>query len=99
VSILKQVTDHRLPREFDYHRMPAPWIQMKLLRILSLLGRADQAASEQMYEVLLDVMRKADAAINVGYAIIYEAVRTVTTIYPNTTLLDAAVRRGREGAG
>lgn len=44
VSILKQITDHRLPREFDYHRMPAPWIQMRLLRILALLGRADRVA-------------------------------------------------------
>jgi AP-4 complex subunit epsilon-1 len=60
VSILKQITEHRLPRDFDYHRIPAPWVQMKLLRILSLLGRADQAASESMYEVLLDVMRRAD---------------------------------------
>ncbi|CAN0466124.1 unnamed protein product [Discosporangium mesarthrocarpum] len=42
MSILKQITEHRLPREYDYHRMPAPWIQMRLLRILSILGRADR---------------------------------------------------------
>jgi AP-4 complex subunit epsilon-1 len=69
VSILKQITEHRLPREFDYHRIPAPWIQMNLLRILALLGRGDQSSSEGMYEILVDCMKRADTGINVGYAI------------------------------
>jgi len=90
VSILKQVVEHRLPREFDYHRMPAPWIQMRLLRLLAVLGHGDQKVSEGMYEMLIDVMKRSDTGINVGYAVMYECVRTVTAVYPNAALLDAA---------
>ncbi len=92
VSILKQVTEHRLPRDFDYHRIPAPWIQMDLLRLLATLGHADRRASESMYEVLGDVMKRAAIGTNIGYAIVYECVRTVTAIYPNPTLLEAAAQ-------
>lgn len=75
-----------------------------------MLGRGDQASSEGMYEVVVEVMKRADTGINVGYAIgkliisyvvtisitnqciflVYEVVQTVTTIYPNPLLLDAA---------
>lgn len=28
LSGFRQITEHRLPRDFDYHRMPAPWLQV-----------------------------------------------------------------------
>ena len=31
-SILQQVISRKLPSDFDYHGVPAPWIQMSLLR-------------------------------------------------------------------
>eukprot|EP01084_Bolivina_argentea_P261513 441958_1 len=67
-------------------------MQIKLLQILALLGTENKCASEGMYEVLHEVMRRADIGIDVGYAIIYECVRTVTTIYPNTQLLAEAAK-------
>mmetsp|Transcript_22316 Transcript_22316/g.51701 ORF Transcript_22316/g.51701 Transcript_22316/m.51701 type:complete len:939 (+) Transcript_22316:78-2894(+) len=90
VSILKQITEHRLPRDFDYHRMPAPWLQVKLLSILSILGTADKATSEHMYEILQECMRRADSGVNVGYAIIYECVKCITKIFPDHGLLELA---------
>jgi len=90
VSILKQIGEHRLPTDFDYHRVPAPWMQIRLVRILSLLGQADASASSGMYEIIFDTMKKADIGINAGYAIVYECIKCITKIYPNTKLLDAA---------
>lgn len=52
ISILKQICERRLPSEYDYHRIPAPWMQMKIVRILSVIGKNDMACSEGMYEIL-----------------------------------------------
>eukprot|EP00001_Collodictyon_triciliatum_P016755 03141_5 len=55
-------------------------------------GVDDQSASEGMYDVLFDVLRKSEEGASSHYAIVYEAVRTISSIYPNVPLLEAAAR-------
>ena len=42
VSILKQVVQKRLPKHYEYHHVPAPWTQVKILRLLGILGANDK---------------------------------------------------------
>ena len=89
--ILKQVIENKLPKEFNYHRFPGPWIQNSILEILSLLGKDDQHTSEMMYEVIGQCLRNADRiGINIGYATVYQCVKTICTIYPNSHLIELA---------
>lgn len=91
VSILKQVAERRLPKTYDYHQMPAPFIQIKLLKILALLGSGDKQASGHMYTVLGDIFRKCESSSNIGNAVLYQCICCVSSIHPNPKLLDAAV--------
>ncbi|GJP56805.1 hypothetical protein CLOM_g15852 [Closterium sp. NIES-68] len=103
LSILKQVAEGRLPKSFDYHRVPAPFIQIKLLKLLALLGANNSTASEPMYPVIADVIRRIsesqpkagttgrrdDSQVTAGNAILYEAIRTVAAIHPSDALLSS----------
>ncbi|KAK1430733.1 hypothetical protein QVD17_13686 [Tagetes erecta] len=90
VNILKQVAERRLPKTYDYHQTPAPFIQIKLLKILALLGSGDKKSSEQMYTVIGDIMRKSDTASNIGNAILYECICCISSIQPSPKLLETA---------
>lgn len=91
-NILKQVSEGRLGRAWDYHRAPAPFVQIQLLRLLALLGAGDMEATQNMQAVILDVWRRADAlASTVGVVLVYECMRTATALVPTDALLGAAL--------
>eukprot|EP01028_Stygiella_incarcerata_P012967 TRINITY_DN80_c0_g2_i1.p1 TRINITY_DN80_c0_g2~~TRINITY_DN80_c0_g2_i1.p1 ORF type:complete len:1180 (+),score=336.70 TRINITY_DN80_c0_g2_i1:356-3541(+) len=93
VNILNQILEHRLPRDYDYHRIPAPWLQIQLLKMLRFLGEDDEAASKEMYGVLGEVMHRVSTGVNVGYAVLSECFRTITSIYPSSTLITTAASK------
>jgi AP-4 complex subunit epsilon-1 len=44
-----------------------------------------------MYEIITTVIKRSDdSAINVGYALVYQCLRTITCIFPSQELLDLA---------
>jgi AP-4 complex subunit epsilon-1 len=64
---------------------------MKILEILAYLGADDKASSEQMYEMLSQILKRGDdAGINIGYALVYQCLKCITTIFPSQSLIDAA---------
>eukprot|EP00794_Sanderia_malayensis_P009386 gene9386-10375_t len=93
VNILKQVIEFRLPSEFTYYNVPAPWIQIKLFKILAHLGRDDQQQSEKMYEILKQCIDTAYIENNIGCAVLSECLYTAATIHPNKQLSEATARR------
>lgn len=90
VKILSQIREHKLPADYDYHRIPAPWVQIQILRIFGLLGAADQTSSEKMYPILSMCIKRSEVESNIADAIQYESIRTICKIYPNDTLLKSA---------
>lgn len=91
VIILKQVIEHKLPKEFDYHRLPAPWIQMKLMQLLEILGKGDLKASEHSYTILEQALKRTDdGSNNIAFAVSYQCVKTICNIYPNPSLIQEA---------
>lgn len=42
VNLQKTILDGKMAKDYDYHGVAAPWIQMKLLRLMGMLGADDQ---------------------------------------------------------
>jgi len=65
LSILQQVVTRKLPAMFDYHNIPAPWLQIKLIECLTLLAIHDK---QYGYHLILsaDISRYLDFSVGQG---------------------------------
>ncbi|KNH07586.1 epsilon-adaptin AP-1/4 adapter complex gamma/epsilon subunit [Perkinsela sp. CCAP 1560/4] len=90
IAILRQIIEHRLTRNYDYHRIPAPWTQILVLRILRKILKADNSQLSECIEIFKEVMKRSDIDLNIGYAVIYEVIRTICVINAPKDLLDEA---------
>ncbi|EAN96655.1 putative epsilon-adaptin [Trypanosoma cruzi] len=90
LSILKQIGEHRLSREYEYHGIPAPWLQIKLLQMLPILIGDEPSLARKCEEALREVITRADNGLVIGYAVMCEAIRVITLIPTIPTLVELA---------
>lgn len=91
INIFNKILDVKIPRQYDYARLPAPWMQIKLLQILGKLCKNDKEASEEVYDTVRKSLRRADDTLTgIGFALMYQNIQTITELYPNTSLLNKA---------
>ena len=86
VRTLKGLASSGYAPEHDVNGITDPFLQVKILRLLRVLGRGDAHTSEQINDILAQVATNTESAKNVGNSILYESVLTILDIEADSGL-------------
>lgn len=91
VRLLRNFMSMGFSPEHDVNGITDPFMQVKLLNLLKVLGRGNEEASEQMNDVLAQVATNTETSKNAGNAILYECVQTIMEVESDSNLRVLAV--------
>lgn len=86
VRTLKGLASSGYAPEHDVNGITDPFLQVKILQLLRVLGRGDPQTSELINDILAQVATNTESAKNVGNSILYESVLTILDIEADSGL-------------
>ncbi|XP_073059288.1 AP-1 complex subunit gamma-2-like [Primulina eburnea] len=91
VKVLKDLSNSPYAPEYDVSGITDPFLHVRLIKLLSVLGQGDTDTSDAMNDILAQVATKTESNKNAGNAILYECVATIMTIEDNSGLRVLAI--------
>ncbi|KAI9996812.1 hypothetical protein PInf_000074 [Phytophthora infestans] len=91
VKQLRNLLSMGYSSEYDVSGIADPFLQVAILKLLRLLGKDNEEASEAMNDVLAQVATNTETAKTAGNAILYECVQTIMTIESDSGLRVLAI--------
>ncbi|MBA0765978.1 hypothetical protein Gotri_015073 [Gossypium trilobum] len=80
VRTLRDIVNSPYSPEYDISGITDPYLHIRLLKLLRILGQGDADASDRMTDMLAQVATKTESNKNAGNAILYECVETIMSI-------------------
>ncbi|KAK3159396.1 hypothetical protein QOZ80_2AG0149600 [Eleusine coracana subsp. coracana] len=91
VRILRDVSNSSYAPEYDVSGISDPFLHIRVLKLMRVLGQGDADCSEIMNDILAQVATKTESNKNAGNAILYECVQTIMGIEATSGLRVLAI--------
>ncbi|WBW75342.1 AP-1 adaptor complex gamma subunit Apl4 [Schizosaccharomyces osmophilus] len=83
---LRQLSSNTYSSELNIGNVSDPFLQIKILQILSVFAQHDASVNDRISDILAQVCSNTDSSRNAGNAILYQAVRTILDVDSDSSL-------------
>ncbi|KAL5212792.1 hypothetical protein ABZP36_023639 [Zizania latifolia] len=91
VRILRDVSNSSYAPEYDIAGISDPFLHIRVLKLMRVLGQGDADCSEYMNDILAQVATRTESKKNAANAILYECVQTIMGIEATSGLRVLAI--------